>query len=990
MTINTLDDDNIDELFFESNCIDINPSQLRNEAHTKSKNPLSIININIRSLSKNFNLLLTLLTLSKTQYTFIVITETWLHDFDDTLFSIPDYEHISLNRKQNKKGGGVRIYFHKSIKFLNIDTKLTGLHDSHESLAAVFSMDAKYIINIIGIYRPPKNNVSSFIKYIKSKKLAQNNFSPNEIKIVAGDMNIPYNVNFSNIPRNHQEYFELFTSNSFKFHITKPTRLGRIGTNDTVIDHIWSNCFFDSFAFSINYKISDHIPRAVVFDHDIPLQLRKVKFFNFSLDNTNKFIPKIPTVFEPLVDYSFRIVNTEESTNHIFSEILKIAKKYFPVKTQQISDKRQKSPWLKKNMIKCLRIKHKLFELYKNKVIQYGVFRSFSNNIRNIINRSKTIYERNILNELSGNTRGIWKKINSLMRPNEKSEPPFIIDTKKVTHTDSNKISDALIKHFDSEPINLIKDIPKYSSNYTDKIEMNKKSMVLYPATQNEIISIIKDLKNNNNVNDIPTKLLKLAHQEVSLILANLFNAIIEQGFYPELLKHAVLTAVYKKGSKTDIKNYRPISVLKIIDKIFEKLLYVRLESFFQKCQLFSVNQFGFTKGKDTGIAVTKLIHEITVNLDNNNYSLCIFADLSKAFDTVNHSLLMKKLYRYGVRGNAYNLLESFLTNRLQQVKFKQSLSKTYTIRSGVPQGSCLGPLLYNIYTIDIENAIKTANITMYADDITFEISGNDPIELQNKANSLLKTFQDYCFHNYFSISVIKTVYMIFAKNPSNTNQPTVTINLSNTPLKKVDSVCYLGVLIDEKLKFTKQADEIRNKLNMYKSISRKINNKVTFIPSKIFYFSLVQSRILYGLPVWGGALFVNEACKDLQDKQDKIIRALFSKFFPRKSLRDIYSELRIPTIKQLYKIYCSFYFYDILNTNKFPQIKSSTVELLFNHQYNTRKNSLIIPLNNFSNFRFTFLYNAVKVWNEIPGSNKNTENPKIFRSMMKKFFTSD
>ena len=989
MAANVLDDTNIDELFFESNCIDITPSQLIDEAPTKSKNPLSILNVNIRSLSKNFNLLLTLLTLSKIQYTIIVITETWLHDFDDTLFNIPDYEHISLNRKNNKKGGGLRIYFNQSIKFININTKLTGLHESHECLAAEFSMDDKYTINVVGIYRPPKSNINSFIKYIKSKKVAHNSFKPNEIKIVAGDMNIPYHENPSNLPRTHQNYFELFTSNSFKFHITKPTRLGRAGTNDTIIDHTWSNCFLDSYAFTINYKISDHIPSAVVFDHDIPVQLKKVKFFNFNAENTDKFIPQIPSIFQPLINYSFRIVDTDDSTNHIFNEIMNLAKKNFPIKTQQISSKRQKSPWLKKNMVKCLRIKHKLFELYKNKLIQYGVFRNFSNNIRNIINRSKAIYERNVLNELSGNTRGIWKKINTLMRPNDKSEPPFIIDNKKVTHTDNNKISDVLIKHFDSEPIKLIKDMPKASTDYTEQITMNNKSMVLYPTNQSEIINIIKDLKNKNNVNDIPTKLLKLAHREVSLILANLFNAIIEQGAYPGLLKHAVLTAVHKKGSKTDIKNYRPISVLKVIDKIFEKLLYVRLENFFNKCQLFSVNQFGFTKGKDTGIAVTKLIHEITNNLDNNNFSLCIFADLSKAFDTVNHSLLMKKLYRYGVRGNAYNLIESFLSNRTQQVKFKNSLSNSYTIKSGVPQGSCLGPLLFNIYTIDIENVIQTANLTMYADDITFELTGDNLLELERKANSLLQIFQDYCLHNYFSISVIKTVFMIFAKNPSSTH-PSVTINLCKTPSKKVDTVCYLGVFIDEKLKFTKQADEIRNKLNMYKSISRKINNKLTLIPSKIFYFSLVQSRILYGLAVWGGALFVNDAFKDLQDKQDKIIRALFAKFFPRKNLQDLYSELCIPKIKQLYKIHCSFYFYDILNTDKFPQIKSSTTELLFNHRYDTRRNSLIIPLNNFSNFRYTFLYNAIKVWNEIPGSIKNTENPRKFRKLVKKFFTSD
>ena len=645
----------------------------------------------------------------------------------------------------------------------------------------------------------------------------------------------------------------------------------------------YSNCFLNSFAFTINHKISDHIPAAVIFDYEIPNKPMKLKFFDFSCDNIEKFFPQKKMIFEPLIKYSYRINEIETSTNHISSELFDIAKKYFPIRTQQISYKKLKTPWLSKYMIKCLRNKHKLFEQYKHQKIEYSVFRNYSNLLRKIINRSKTIYEKNLLNEPSGNTRGIWRWINSLMRPNDKSEPPFIIDSDRITHTDSNQISNSLAGHFDGLPGSLIKDMPKSSHKYLNNITMNNKSMIMFPATPNEIINIIKDLKNNNNTRDIPTKLLKLANEEVSIILSNLFNKIIEHGVYPSLLKRAVITAVHKKGSKTLISNYRPISVLKIIDKIFEKLIYTRLEIFFLKFNLFSVNQFGFTKGKDTGIAVTKLVHEITNHLDTNFYSLCIFADLSKAFDTVNHSLLMAKLYKYGVRGIAYDLIESFLTNRQQQVKFKDSLSRLYSLKTGVPQGSCLGPLLFNIYTIDIEEALKNCCLTMYADDVTIEITGNSLGDVGNKANHLLRTFQDYCIDSRFSIIIEKTVFMIFSNNPPK-DDIIPTIKLCNKPLKKVDSVCYLGVHIDEKLKFTKHASEIRSKLNMYKSIARKINNNLTLVPSKIYYFSIVQSRIIYGIAVWGGILFVNDSFKDLQDKQDKIIRALFAKFSPGKS----------------------------------------------------------------------------------------------------------
>ena len=181
---------------------------------------------------------------------------------------------------------------------------------------------------------------------------------------------------------------------------------------------------------------------------------------------------------------------------------------------------------------------------------------------------------------------------------------------------------------------------------------------------------------------------------------------------------------------------------------------------------------------------------------------------------------------------------------------------------------------------------------------------------------------------------------MLFSKQTiSDTMLPS--ISLCNSPLKTLDTICYLGVHIDEKLKFTNQAEHIRGKLNMHKAISRRINNFLPLIPSKIYYFSLIQSQILYGLVVWGGALFVNQSLNDLQSKQDKIVKALFCKFFPTKSLNEVYNLVNIPTINQLYKIRVSTYLYEILKTNKYPQLRSSTETLIFNHNYNTRNNTV-------------------------------------------------
>ena len=655
-------------------------------------------------------------------------------------------------------------------------------------------------------------------------------------------MNIPYKLNNLNIPRNHQRYFELLTSNLFRFHITKPTRLGRRGTKDSTIDHIWSNLFYDSYSFIINNKISDHLPNAVIFDCNVNPVTLKNKFFNLSVENTKKFVKNKCVIFEKLLYHTISDVNV--STKYIFEEVMKICRVNFPIKCQQVSKKRIETPWLTKTMIKCIRKKHKLYSMYKNGDIVYSTYRDFAVLLRKTINLSRNNYEKNAFNEISGNTKAIWKRINTLMRPSQNTDPPFIVDTNKISYSDNDKIGTAFNQFY----INLSKAELAKLSNKTVKncsalIEINKKSMVMYPTTPNEIIPIIKNLKNRNTIDDIPTKVIKIAHKEMSIILCNLFNKMIETGVYPSLLLSANVSPIYKSGSRTDIKNYRPISILKIFDKIFEKLIHARLENFFNRYNLFSKNQFGFSKGKDTSIAVINLVHDVIQNQKNNSFSLCVFADLSKAFDTVNHGILLHKLHRYGVRGKSYDLLESFLTNRKQRVKFKDTYSDELKVESGVPQGSCLGPLLYNIYTNDLEKTLTDCSLTMYADDLTLVISGNDINQLAEKVNSQLKLLEEYCIHNKLSPNALKTFYILFSNhNLANTILPD--IKLCNSSIKKVEALSYLGINLDDKLKFENHALILSNKLNMHKSIARKINNKLSLIASKIYCFSIIQSKI--------------------------------------------------------------------------------------------------------------------------------------------------
>ena len=443
-----------EDMFFETNCLNINPSQISKQITNSNSNKLSILNINIRSVPKNFNMLLSLLSISKIQYTVIVLTETWLKDSDDSLYNITGYSHISLNRKNGHKGGGVRIYFSTAIKLITIDNNLTGIFDSHECLSCELALDKKQKLHIIGIYRPPKCNIKKFNKHLKTNKISKNNSNSDIIKIIIGDMNIPYFANNIHNSRDQTEYFDLFISNLFKFHITKPTRLGKNGTNDSIIDHIWSNYFSESQSFTVNYKISDHLPNLVILDYNICSKPSKSIFFNFNENNVTKFLKNKANEFYHLMKMEF---NDSGSTEYCWNEIMRITKKYFPIKTKQTSTKKRSAPWLTKNMRDCINTKHKLYKLYKSYKLDYNIYLMFSNILRKTITLARNLHERKSFANLAGNTRGIWKRINTLMRPRVISDPPFITDLNKITHNENDQISKAFIQFYTEAPSELIK-----------------------------------------------------------------------------------------------------------------------------------------------------------------------------------------------------------------------------------------------------------------------------------------------------------------------------------------------------------------------------------------------------------------------------------------------------------------------------------------------------------------------------------------------------
>ena len=450
------------------------------------------------------------------------------------------------------------------------------------------------------------------------------------------------------------------------------------------------------------------------------------------------------------------------------------------------------------------------------------------------------------------------------------------------------------------------------------------------------------------------------------------------------MLKTAKVTPLHKKGDRDIVENFRSISILSQIYKIFEKLIHARLMTFLNKHNILSNNQFGFRKGHNTSHAINHLNEQVIKNLEQKKVCALLFIDLKAAFDTVNHNILIQKLEHLGIRGNILRLLSSYLVNRKQFIKSGDIESSILLVLCGVPQGSVLGPLLFIIYINDIPDSCAL-ECSLYADDAALQLADKNVKRLKRTMNQELKLLDDWLISNKLTLSLIKTNYMLISNTNVLTDKDRKKFKLSirKYTLHEVDHIKYLGVILDNKLNWGHHLAYLVTKFSQVAGMLYKTRDILPLKSRIMVYNSLAGSYLNYGIISWGTA--TQTALKKLKSLQNRMVRYItFSP--PRTNVDHKYKALNILTIEQLH--FCEIAKLVHSVHNKTSPLVFQDYFLNASHSHNTRFRhncQYALPQPRTEKGKRSCKYTGVNIWAKVPWNFK-TLSKEAFKYRLKHF----
>lgn len=900
-------------------------------------------------------------------YDILGISETWLDgNIKDFAINIPDYK---LTRKDREtRGGGVAFYVRNSIKY-KVVKPVTPTISSLEHLWISTKIGGKKFC-LGTLYRPPNANLNLCIEDLET---ILTGFLPDfDYVIFGGDFNVDV-LNFNH--SNTKQLISFFEKYSLHQLITQPTRLSN--TTSTLIDIIVTtnkDIAVDSDVFKMD-EISDHslVSSKFKIKKDKPAPLFRT-YRNFVDFDYNDFVRDLNSISWDLI---YSLENVDEMVNFWNENITKLFDKHAPYKTVRIT--KSPAPWLNDNLKLMMKLRDKARSLYKKNKSEVS-FNEYKQ-LRNLVNRSVQSEKKAYLDfKARTDPKNFWKTLRYLNINSRESGSPAV-------SIDPNKLNDFFVNNIpkptppDANEVNLI-------YKYENQKHPNVFSVFNFTMVSEEKVELVlRKLKSNAmGADGINLKMLDLIFPHLTIYFTFIINKCLARGSFPKAWKDANVIPLPKNSSPLNLSDFRPISILPTLSKVLEKIVSEQLDSYLSEKRILPTIQSGFRANHSTTTALLNVTDDIFRANDEGKNTCLVLLDFSKAFDTLDHAILYKKLEFFGLGGNSLEFFRNYLSNRRQRITINSQPSNYVITNRGVPQGSILGPLLFTIYTADFYEYLSNCSIHQYADDtqVYFSFTFDNLHNALNRINFDLHTISRISKAHNLVLNETKTELLVFGKDSQTIiENPDFEIKINDKKIEPKMVCKNLGIYLDVKLRFAKHVNHVIQKsygklkiLNIHKTVlSPNIKLKLCD--------SLILSLVGYCDILYWPALTQRDKVS-LQKIQNACIRYSYNlRKFDHISSK--FLESKWLNLNERFELHIACLTYKINKLETPDYLFRKLVKGNYIHSCPTRNCDLYnVPKHRYAQFQRSFSYNSAKIFNSLPQNVKVQSTIPTFRKHAK------